>query len=160
MKLSKLLSADQIVLDMKSEQHWPAIVELVDHLVKHERLPQEYRESTLEALKAREDMISTGIGAGVAIPHTFLDEIEKVTAIFGRSVAGIDFESLDQTPVHFIILFLVPQKNYQLHLHTLAAIAKLFARHEIRQCLHDATSAEQILAAFDCKSLQTTEVGA
>lgn len=159
MKLSKLLSADQIVLDMKSAQHWPAIVELVDHLVIQQRLPEDRRETTLDALKAREEMISTGIGAGVAIPHTFLDEIDQVTAIFGRSVAGIDFEALDQTPVHFIILFLVPQKNYQLHLHTLAAIAKMFARSEIRQCLHAATSAEQILAAFDCKSSQPTESG-
>jgi mannitol/fructose-specific phosphotransferase system IIA component (Ntr-type) len=159
MKLSKLLSADQIILDMKAGESWTAIVELVDHLVKQRRLPQEFRQTALAALKAREDMISTGIGGGVAIPHTFLDKIEKVTAIFGRSTTGIDFEALDQNPVHFIILFLVPQKNYQLHLHTLAAIAKLFARSEIRHCLNAATSADEILAALDCKSFHTMKSG-
>ncbi len=153
MKLSKLLSPDQIILDIKAGEHWPAIVELVDCLVKRQLLPKRHHQTALTALKAREDLISTGIGAGVAIPHTFLDEIDHVTAIFGRSINGIDFEALDQTPLHFIILFLVPQKNYQLHLQTLAAIAKMFAHSEIRRCLESATSTAEILAAFDCKSL-------
>lgn len=151
MKLSKLLSADQILLDMQAEEHWPAIVELVDHLITRSLLPSHLRAITLDALKAREDMISTGIGAGVAIPHTFLDEIDHVTAVFGRSKRGIDFESHDQTPVHFIILFLVPQKNYQLHLQTLAAIAKLFNRREIRCALSESSSPTEILTALGCK---------
>ncbi len=156
MKLSKLLSADQIILDMNEGGHWPAIVELVDRLVSTGRLAAQLRETALAALKEREDLISTGIGTGVAIPHAFLDEIETVTAVFGRSRDGIDFEALDNIPVHFIILFLVPRTNYPLHLQTLAAIAKLFARGEIRSCLHAAGSPEDILAAFSCKPLNPT----
>ncbi len=161
MKLSKLLSADQIILDMKEGGHWPAIVELVNHLVDTGLLAMPLRETALAALKQREEMISTGIGTGVAIPHAFLDEIETVTAVFGRSRNGIDFEALDNIPVHFIILFLVPSTNYQLHLQTLAAIAKLFARAEIRNCLHAARTPEEILASFSCKSTSpsTTPAG-
>ena len=69
MKLAKLLSADQIILDMKAVEHWSAITELVDHLVSAERLPRSQREEILAALKAREEQVSTGIGSGVAI-HT------------------------------------------------------------------------------------------
>ncbi len=156
MKLSKLLSADQIVLNMKEDEHWPAIVELVDHLVHHGLLAAQLRKTSLDALKQREDLISTGIGTGVAIPHAFLDEIDTVTAVFGRSQTGIDFEALDNIPVHFIVLFLVPKANYPLHLQTLAAIAKLFARGEIRSCLHAAASPEEILGAFSCKPTHPT----
>jgi mannitol/fructose-specific phosphotransferase system IIA component (Ntr-type) len=151
MKLAKLLSIDQIILDMKAVEHWPAITELVEQLVASRRLPRAQQAPVLAALKAREDQVSTGIGSGVAIPHTFSDEADEVVAVFGRSQAGLDFESLDQSPVHFIILFIVPRKDYHLHLRTLAAIAKMFTNREILRKLAAAESREEIMAIFDCK---------
>ncbi len=81
MKLANLLSADQIILDMKAVEHWPAITELVDHLVEIQHLPEDQREDVLGALKAREEQVSTGIGSGVAIPHAFSNDIEEVITI-------------------------------------------------------------------------------
>jgi mannitol/fructose-specific phosphotransferase system IIA component (Ntr-type) len=156
MKLAKLLSADQIILDMKSVEHWPAIVELVDHLVETKRLAEELKGDVLAALKTREDQVSTGIGSGVAIPHAFSDDIEEVAAIFGRSKAGIDFEAIDNAPVHFIILFIVPRKDYNLHLRTLAAIAKMFTNCEVRRQFGEAETRDEILAILDCKPRVTT----
>lgn len=151
MKLASLLSPDQIILDMKAVEHWPAIVELVDHLVEIQRLPAALKEDILTALKAREDQVSTGIGSGVAIPHAFSDEIEEVAAIFGRSKAGIDFEAIDNAPVHYIILFIVPRKDYHLHLRTLAAIAKMFTNCEVRRQFGEAQTRDEILAILDSK---------
>lgn len=151
MKLAKLLSADQIILDMKSVEHWPAIVELVDHLVQVQRLPEALKHEVLAALKAREDQVSTGIGSGVAIPHAFSDQLEEVAAIFGRSKEGIDFEAIDNAPVHFIILFIVPRKDYHLHLRTLAAIAKMFTNSEVRRQFGQAQTRDEILAILDSK---------
>ena len=149
MKLAKLLNADHIILDMKAVEHWPSIVELVGHLVTTEQLPVSQHEEILEAFKAREESVSTGIGSGVAIPHAFSDHLEKVIAVFGRSVAGIDFEALDNAPVHFIILFVVPRKEYHLHLQTLSAIAKMFTNREILRQLGAAVELEEILSIFD-----------
>lgn len=151
MKLAKLLSADQIILDMKSVEHWPAIVELVGHLVETKQLPAALKDEILTALKEREDQVSTGIGSGVAIPHAFSDHIEEVAAVFGRSKAGIDFEALDNAPVHLIILFIVPRKDYHLHLRTLAAIAKMFTNCEVRRQIGVATTRDEILAILDSK---------
>lgn len=151
MKLASLLSPDQIILDMKAVEHWPAIVELVDHLVEIQRLPAGLKQEILTALKAREDQVSTGIGSGVAIPHAFSDELEEVAAIFGRSRTGIDFESIDNAPVHFIILFIVPRKDYHLHLRTLAAIAKMFTNSEVRRQFGAAQTRDEILAILDSK---------
>ncbi|MBM3862769.1 MAG: PTS sugar transporter subunit IIA [Verrucomicrobia bacterium] len=151
MKLSNLLSADQIILDLKAEGHGSVIVELVDHLVDTSLLPASLRDESLAALKAREDQVSTGIGSGVAIPHAFSDELDEVVAVFGRSITGIDFEAIDNAPVHFIILFLVPRKQYQLHLRTLAAIAKLFANSEVRRQLAAAATRDEVLAILEAR---------
>ena len=146
MKLAKLLSADQIILDMKSVEHWPAIVELIDHLIETGRLPATLKEEVLESLKVREDQVSTGIGSGVAIPHAFSDHLDDVVAVFGRSSEGINFEALDHAPVHFVILFIVPRKDYHLHLRTLAAIAKLFVNNEVRRQFAAVQTRDDILA--------------
>lgn len=145
MKLASLLTTDQVLLDMKSEEHWPAIVELVEHLDRRGFLEGENVETVLSALQIREDKISTGIGSGVAIPHAFSETLDRVVAVFGRSKKGIDFESLDNAPVNFVLLFVVPKQQYHLHLQTLAAIAKLFNNCEVRQQLADATTKEEII---------------
>jgi mannitol/fructose-specific phosphotransferase system IIA component (Ntr-type) len=151
MKLAKLLTADQIILDMKAVEHWPAIVELVEHLTATGELPEAEHDEMLKAFRIREDSVSTGIGSGVAIPHAFSDHLERVIAVFGRSRQGIDFEALDNRPVHFIILFIVPRKNYHLHLQTLAAIAKMFTNSEVLRQLGAAECHEEILAIFDSR---------
>lgn len=157
MKLAKLLSADQIILDMKAVEHWPSIVELVGHLVTTGQLPAEQEQEMLDAFKAREEQVSTGIGSGIAIPHAFSDHLDNVIAVFGRSKSGIDFEALDNEPVHFIILFIVPRKDYHMHLRTLAAIAKMFTNVEVRRQLGVAETIDDILAIIDAKP---TRVGA
>lgn len=135
MKLSKLLPVDQILPELKEETQWGVICELTQHLVNIEQLDSELLVETLESLKQREEMISTGIGYGIAIPHCFSEKIDQVLAVFGRSKMGIDFDSIDSKPAHLIILLVVPQKEYHLHLHTLASIAKMFTSAAIRERL-------------------------
>ncbi len=151
MKLAKLLNSDQIILDMTAVEHWPAIQELVGHLVSGGKLPASQEQEMLDAFKAREELVSTGIGCGVAIPHAFSDHLDEVIAVFGRSRPGIDFEALDNAPVHFIILFIVPRKDYHLHLRTLAAIAKMFTNSEILRQLGAVESLDEALAIFDSR---------
>lgn len=145
MKLASLLTPDQIVLEMRSEEHMDAIVELVDHLIDVELLKPDLREEIVESLRSREEQVSTGIGYGVAIPHAFSENLEQVVAVFGRSSKGIDFEALDHCPVHSVILFLVPKKDYHMHLQTLAAIAKMFTNCKIRKKLAAAECRSEIL---------------
>ncbi len=145
MTLASLLSPNRVIADMKAVEHWPAIVEMVDHLVEHGYLTEEARDPILESLRLREDQRSTGIGSGIAIPHAFSDKVSEVTTIFGRSREGIEFCALDSAPVNFVVLFIVPQAQYALHLKTLAAIAKILNSGEIRKHLTDAENADEIL---------------
>lgn len=145
MTLAELLTPERVIAELQSEEHLPAIEEMVEHLVAHHALPEDQRALALEALRAREDQRSTGIGGGIAIPHAFLPDLEEVVAIFARSQAGVDFCALDRAPVHFIVLFIVPESQYTLHLKTLAAIAKILNSADTRNRLANATSEAEII---------------
>ncbi len=151
MTLASLLTIDQIVPAMKATERWTAIVELVEHLQAQKLVSEDAREAILEALQQREDQTSTGIGSGVAIPHAFSDKLDQVVAVFGRSNEGIDFESLDNAPVKFIVLFMVPEDQYHTHLRTLAAIAKTLTNGQIREKLGQAADSEEILSILRTK---------
>ena len=148
MSLASLLSAEQIIPEMQATERWPAIVELIDLLVRLGRIKEEDRESILAALKQREETMSTGIGFGIAIPHASSDRIDQVVASFGRSSTGIEFDALDNAPVKFVVLFVVPKNQFQTHLRTLASIAKFLNDRATRESLASAKSSEEILAIF------------
>src|SRR5690242_9806716 len=148
MSLAELLSADQIIPEMKATERWDAIVELMDLLVARGQIKAEDREGILASLKQREETMSTGIGFGIAIPHCSSERIENVVAAFGRSTNGIEFDALDNAPVKFVVLFIVPKNQFQTHLRTLASIAKFLNDRGTRDKLASAKSTDEILAIF------------
>jgi len=80
MSLANLLSVEQIVPDIKATERWPAIVELIDLLVRLGKIKPADRDSILASLKQREETMSTGIGFGIAIPHCSSDRLDEVVA--------------------------------------------------------------------------------
>ena len=148
MSLADLLSAEQIIPEMQATERWPAIVELIDLLVELGQIRPADRDSILAALKQREETMSTGIGFGIAIPHCSSDRLEQVVAAFGRSTKGIEFDALDNAPVKFVVLFIVPKNQFQTHLRTLASIAKFLNDRSVRDQLAAANSKEEILSIF------------
>src|SRR5881275_790694 len=152
MSLAELLSADQIIPEMKATERWDAIVELMDLLVARGQIRPEDRDGILASLKQREETMSTGIGFVIAIPHASSDRIDEVVASFGRSSAGIEFDALDNAPVKFVVLFIVPKSQFQTHLRTLASIAKFLNDRSVRESLASAKSADEILAIFQERS--------
>ena len=155
MKLVSLLTPHQVMLNLKGDTCTEAIAEIIDHLIFNGLLAESLHDEIIQLLKEREQQISTGIGSGVAIPHAFSENVETVTACFARSDKGVDFEALDNAPVNFIILFVVPKKDYNLHLQTLAAIAKMFNNCEVRQRLQDAETAAEVLDIFASRPSRT-----
>lgn len=152
MNLSDLIQPGHVIAEMRSDDQMGTIVELIDHLVTCGGLESGLREGAIAALRAREEQRSTGIGGGVAIPHCFLPGLDEVVAVFGRSTGGIDFCAVDHAPVHFVVLFMVPEAQHTLHLKTLAAIAKVLNSAEIRSRLAAAADASDILEVLAPKS--------
>ena len=152
MTLANLLSESQIVPSLVSGERWEAIAELVDCLVKAGKIARADRDNVLDAIRQREETMSTGIGFGIAIPHASSDKVGEVIAAFGRSVKGVQFDSLDEQPVFFIVLFVVPKDQFQTHLRTLAAIAKFLNDKAVRDDLAKAANAAEILRVFESRS--------
>lgn len=148
MTLGDILQKEQIIPEMKASTRWEAIDELIGRLVESGKIKAENREAVTAVVRKREMSMSTGIGFGVGIPHASTDLINDVMGAFGRSKTGVNFDALDNHPVQLVMLFLVPQGQFQRHLKTLADIAKLLHNKEYRQALMDAPSAESMLTVI------------
>ena len=117
MTLGSLLSVDQIIPEMKATERWAAIVELIDLLVQKGRVGRLKRFGSRRIAPARRDNEHRD-RVGIAIPHASSNCVSDVVAAFGRSSTGIEFDSLDNSPVRFIVLFVVPKDQFQVHLRT------------------------------------------
>jgi mannitol/fructose-specific phosphotransferase system IIA component (Ntr-type) len=138
MDLGDILGPEQILPGMNASNRWEAIDELINNLVATGKIKPEHHDAISTVVKKRESSMSTGIGFGIGIPHASTDLIHEVVGALGRSKKGINFDALDNQPVNLVMLFLVPQGQFQKHLHTLANIAKLLHRAEFRQALEQA----------------------
>jgi mannitol/fructose-specific phosphotransferase system IIA component (Ntr-type) len=141
MNLADILGPDNLLPQAKAANRWDAIDELIDNLVATKKIRAENREAIAAVVKKRETSMSTGIGFGIGIPHASTDLIPEVVGALARSKTGMNFDALDNQPVNLVMLFLVPQGQFQKHLHTLASIAKLLHNKDFRQELEQAADA-------------------
>src|ERR1700692_200037 len=141
MNLGDILGPDNILPDLQASDRWEAIDELINNLVATGKIKRENQDAVADVVKKREYSMSTGIGFGIGIPHASTDLIGEVVGALGRSKKGVNFDALDNQPVNLVMLFLVPQGQFQKHLHTLANIAKLLHKKEFRQALEEAPDA-------------------
>jgi PTS system nitrogen regulatory IIA component len=102
----------------------------------------------------REKLGSTGIGENVAIPHGKSDELTQIITVFARSLGGVNFESLDQKPVHFVCMVIAPAHSTGQHLKALARISRLFKNQALREGIlkaEDTNAIYSILLEEDSK---------
>src|SRR3954468_13212787 len=152
MDLGDIISPDQINPELQAANRWEAIDELINGLVESGKIKTENREAIVAVVKKRESSMSTGIGFGIGIPPASTDLIYEVTGALGRSRKGVNFDALDNQPVNLVVLFLVPQGQFQKHLHTLAKIAKLLHKKEFRQALESAPDAKAMFEIISAES--------
>ena len=98
----------------------------------------------VETLDRRESLQSTGIGNGVAIPHGKVEKLDRLVACVGRSVEGVDFQSLDGIPTQLFFTLFIPAEEHGLHLKALARISRLFKEERIRNALLEASDAQEM----------------
>ena len=142
MKIADILKKENIIDNLVSTDKASALEELSSFL-KNKGLVLN-KETLLNALMGRELLGSTGIGENVAIPHAKISEIDQIITIFGRSIKGIEFDSLDKKPVHFIYLVVAPMNSSGQHLKVLARISRLLKNKSLRESIISATETNQI----------------
>src|SRR5207344_3024542 len=109
-----------------------------DHLSKV--VPGVEAEALHKVLEEREQLASTAIGDGIAIPHGKLDAVGQLVGVLGRAPAGLEFESIDGKPTHIVFMLVAPSSSTGVHLKALARLSRLF---------RDAAFRDGLLAAPD-----------
>jgi len=143
MQILDFLSVDSIKLSMESKNKKDAIKELVEVLVKSGKVKD--KKKMIQTLMEREELGSTGIGQGIAIPHGKSDTVSDLAAAFGVSADGVSFDSLDGEPVNIFFLLVAPEGAAGAHLKALARISSLLKDKYFRKSLLSAQSSEEVI---------------
>ena len=144
MKIDEILSKDSIIANLTGTNKEEVLREITDFLQNQSLIKD--KETLFNTLMEREKLGSTGIGENVAIPHGKSDELSQIVIVFGRSIEGLDFESLDQKPVHFVCMVIAPSNSTGQHLKALARISRLFKNKNLREGILKLQDANQIYA--------------
>lgn len=155
MKITELLKRDTVIMNLTASNKEAVIDELVEKLNGANRLnsKMEFKEAILK----RESQSTTGIGEGIAIPHAKTKAVKQPAICFGRSVSGINYESLDGQPAHLFFMIAASEGANNTHLETLSRLSTLLMDEGFRKQLLEAKDEEELLRLFDEKENEKEE---
>ncbi len=142
MKLSELLNIKSIIPELASKDKKGVLEELAGSIALQELSVD--KNTLVKVLIEREQLGTTGIGDGIAIPHGKLSNIDQPLISFGRSRDGLDFDSMDGQPSYLFFLLIAPDNSSGVHLQVLAKIANLLKSSTFRKELMDAGNTEEL----------------
>lgn len=147
MKISEFVDPKAISLKLEARDKEGVLRELVALVAKTGKIGDEL--AILKAVRERENLCSTGFENGAAIPHPrqgHPEIVKELVAAFGRSTEGVEFEALDEKPVHLFFLLCAPTDSE--HLRALAKLSRFLKKENVRKKLLDAKSTDDILAVI------------
>ncbi|MBL5833196.1 PTS sugar transporter subunit IIA [Bacillus sporothermodurans] len=147
MKITELLTLETIKLGIESTAKKEVVNELVNVLDQAGKLND--KDKYEKAVLAREEQSTTGIGDGIAIPHAKTDAVKAPAIAFGRSTAGVDYESFDGQPSHLFFMIAASEGANNTHLEALSRLSSLLMKDVVRNKLMAASSPEEVIAVFN-----------
>ncbi|MDA3851484.1 MAG: PTS sugar transporter subunit IIA [Spirochaetaceae bacterium] len=146
MDLESVLRSE-LCLTIKSKTKTEVLLELIDEASKVIKITN--TDQVKSEIFYREQIMSTGIGQGIAVPHVRFEGIKDPIVIIGKSEQGIkDYESLDQQPVHIVVLIIVGADQHKEYLRILSLIIHSLKDNTIRENILSAQSGEEIINIF------------
>ena len=149
MRITDLLDKKSVTLDLVASTKMEAIDKMVDLVGNSGNLNN--KEEYKKAIIAREEMSTTGIGEGVAIPHAKTKAVNKACLASGVSKDGIDYESFDGSLSHLFFMIAAPDGANDTHLEVLSRLSTILMDEEFRNSLINATSVDEFIALIDKK---------
>lgn len=135
-----------MILNLQGTSKEAVIDEMISSLYKNGIITEQ--ASFKEAILAREDQSSTGLGDGIAMPHAKTAAVTQPTVLFAKSEAGIDYDSLDGQPAHLFFMIAVPDDGSDTHLQTIAALSRLLMEPDFTGKLKEASTPDEVQALF------------
>jgi len=149
MKLSDFVVFDAVVVDLRATSKEEAIREIVGSLQGAGKLAVQDQESVIRAIMNREELGSTGIGQGVAVPHTRHPTVDRLIGTVALSRHGVDFAALDGEPVDILFLLVSPPNQPGDHLRALENISRHLKNERFVKFLRQARSREAVVSVLD-----------
>lgn len=143
MKITELLDLKSIALNVQVTSKEEIIDELVDLMYASDKITS--KEDYKKGILAREELSTTGIGEGIAIPHAQVAAVKKAGLAATTIQNGVDYESLDGQPVYLCFMIAAPQDGGSVHLQALAKLSTLLMNEEFRTSLMNAKTPEEFL---------------
>lgn len=143
--LQHIIPPERVVL-LQATNKSDALAELAGVIASAPDVTNEAK--LLEAIRQREEIMSTGIGLGIAVPHAKIDSVKDFVVGFGKAADGLDFNSLDGEPVNFIVMIAGPENQQERYLQLLARITLKLKDAVVRRSLGEAQTIEEILGAL------------
>ena len=144
MKFGDFVNGDAIRVELAADDKEGVILEMVNSLVVASQIAEEDAESITEAILKREELGSTGIGRGVAVPHTKHPSVGRLVGTVGVSSDGVDFNSLDGEKVQLLFLLISPPDRPGDHLRALENISRQLRDNTFCKFLKQAKKSEDI----------------
>jgi fructose-specific phosphotransferase system IIA component len=144
------ITEERVCLDLSATDKAGVIREMIEVLGNHDRIRN--KEELLKGLQAREQLETTGIGDGVALPHARTDIVKELMVAFGRSKKGVEFEALDDKPVHLVFLIVAPRKDSSKVMKLLAGFCRILGDEGFRQALLAAETKREVVGLIEGKS--------
>ncbi|MDP6040676.1 MAG: PTS sugar transporter subunit IIA, partial [Candidatus Latescibacteria bacterium] len=133
MTLMEILSGKSVIVGLKGQNKHEILEELVDTLEVGDKITD--RDKVLEAVLLREEIMSTGIGHGIAIPHGKSEYVTALGGVLGIKSEGVNFDALDGKPTYIFFLLVSPLDVSGPHIKALARISRLLKGEDFRQRL-------------------------
>lgn len=146
MTLTDVLEKDLIIVPLIGTTKSAVIEELVSRLTQHKKLAN--KDEILKAVLEREELGSTGLADGIAIPHAKTKAVERIYLVVGVSPQGVDFDALDGEPSNYFFLVLAPLTESSAHIEVLSSIARTTASPSFKRLLSASKSADEVYSLF------------
>jgi fructose PTS system EIIBC or EIIC component len=154
LRLMDFLQEEYVLINIQADDRWKALDDLAEFMYKTHKMVDVPIAELKKSIVQREKDISTGIGDNLAIPHALISGGPRIRGVIGVSRTGIEWDSIDEKPVHIIFLIATPKGHHELHLHVLANIAKIFGHHpHIKEQIIKAKTSEEVFEILQAEEV-------
>lgn len=156
MKIQDLLKKEVMIMDLKATSKEAAIDEMITKLVDTGVVTN--FAIFKDGIMKREAQTSTGLGDGIAMPHSKNAAVKEATVLFAKSASGVDYEALDRQPTDLFFMIAAPDGANDTHLAALAELSKYLLKEGFADQLRQAKTPDDIIATFDSNSISQETV--
>jgi mannitol/fructose-specific phosphotransferase system IIA component (Ntr-type) len=146
MDITGMLAPERVIMELRSSAKRDALVEIVENLGHSDSVTD--AGALKNAILDREEIMSTGVGLTIAVPHAKLPSVKAFTLGIARSRRGIDYDSLDGQPVRIVVTIAAPDNDQNTYLRVLAAVMQVLRNEDNRKAILSADTPEEVLKVF------------